>query len=289
MKITLLWCLLCCCASPAFCQEGADTTNIQDTIPPPRFTARDISDRPNRLQFHPIVDFSIIIPATVWSGYAFTKIYNKPESDSGTIAGLNKDNIPSFDRWAIRHSDDADAASNIPFYASIPYPLILLADKDIRHDAGRIGGLYWEAMAITGLLYTGGDYFIDRYRPETYDETKPFGERLSGNERNAFFGGHPALVATSTFFTATVYDMYHPASAKKWALYGIAAAATGTTIYLRYLAGKHFPSDLLVGTIVGVGSGMLVPRLHRFTEKTRAWSVAPAIGNGYGVVATWRF
>jgi membrane-associated phospholipid phosphatase len=243
-----------------------------------------------KVYFRPKLDFAIIIPASIWSGFAFSKIYNKPNIDSATVAGLDRNNVPAFDRWAVRHSDEADAASNIPFYASIPYPLVLLADKDIRHDAARVYGLYWEAMAITGLLYTGGDYLIDRYRPETYDDTKPFGDRLSGNEKNAFFGGHPALVATSTFFTASVYDIYHPNSGKKWIFYGIAAAATGTTIYLRHVAGKHWPSDLLVGTLVGMGSGMLVPRLHRNKpEKKHAWMVTPTLGEGYGLAATWHF
>ncbi len=248
--------------------------------------------RPPKLQFRPAVDFPIIIPATLWTVYAFPKIYDKPNIDTNTIKALKKENIPSFDRWAVRSSDKADQASNIPFYASIPYPFVLLADKDIRRDAGRVYGLYWEAMAITGLLYTGGDYFIDRYRPEVYDESKPVNDRTSGNGKNAFFAGHVALVSTTTFFTASVYDQYHPTDGKKWIFYGIAAAATGTTIYLRHVAGKHFPSDLLVGTIVGVGSGMLVPRLHRYKPgkvKRHSFILTPSVGEGVGLAGVWRF
>lgn len=279
------------CAIPLLAVAQEDTTTDVATEEPAPLPKQDWANVSGpKLYFKPKVDWAIILPASAWAGYAFTKIYNKPNIDSATLAGLSKENVPAFDRWAVKHSDAADAASNIPFYASIPYPLVLLVDKDIRHDAGRVYGLYWEAMAITGLLYTSGDYFIDRYRPETYDETKPFGERLSGNEKNAFFAGHPALVATSTFFTASVYDMYHPTSGKKWIFYGIAAAATGTTVYLRHVAGKHWPSDLLVGTIVGVGSGMLVPRLHRNKpEKKHAWMIAPYMGEGYGIAASWHF
>jgi membrane-associated phospholipid phosphatase len=290
MKKAITFFLLWALPVLAIAQESDTNGNetVEASAPRPRRDWADVTGP--KLYFRPKVDFAIIIPASIWSGYAFTKIYNKPNIDSATVAGLNKDNVPAFDRWAVKHSDAADAASNIPFYASIPYPIVLLADKDIRHDAARVYGLYWEAMAITGLLYTGGDYFIDRYRPETYDETKPFGDRLSGNEKNAFFGGHPALVATSTFFTASVYDIYHPHSAKKWIFYGIAAAATGTTIYLRHVAGKHWPSDLLVGTVVGMGSGMLVPRLHRNKPaKKHAWMVTPTLGEGYGMAATWQF
>jgi hypothetical protein len=279
------------CAWPLWGTAQEDTPATPETEAP-AFIPRSnrMATEGQRLYFRPKVDFSIGVPATIWSLYAFTKIYDKPDIDTNTVKNLNRNNVPSFDRWAVRSSDAADAASNIPFYASIPYPLILLADKDIRHDAGRVYGLYWEAMSITGLLYTGGDYFVDRYRPEAYDESRPPDQRTSGNEKNAFFAGHVALVSTATFFTASVYDIYHPASKLKWALYGIATAATGTSIYLRYRAGKHWPSDLAIGTVLGVGCGMLVPRLHRNKpEKKHAWLFSPYTGPGYGVAAAWHF
>lgn len=288
MKKSVLLLTLCLFSVRAF--SLIDTVRSEYSIDLSAPLPDDAPASPNRLQFNKVVDFSIILPATVWTIYAFPKIYSKPNIDSSVLAGLRKENIPSFDRWAVRHSDKADEVSNYAFYGAMPYPVVLFLDKDIRRDAGRVSGLYWEAMAITGLLYTGGDYFIDRYRPETYDESKPFGDRQSGNEKNSFFAGHVALVATSTFFTASVYDIYHPTSKLKWGFYGVAAVATGATIYLRHAAGKHFPSDLLVGTIIGMGSGMLVPRLHRYkANKRTGWNFSPTIGNGYGVAATLRF
>ena len=45
-----------------------------------------------------------------------------------------------------------------------------------------------------------------------------------------------------------------------------------------------------VGTLVGVGSGMLVPRLHRNRSgKKSALMVMPHVGQGYGLAATYRF
>ncbi len=188
MKKFVLLSLLCCASLRAL---GGISDSLE-SLPPLRFDG-DLSARVEgpKLYFRPKVDFAIIIPATAWAIFAFPKIYDKPNIDTATIKALNKDNVPAFDRWAVRSSDAADAASNIPFYASIPYPLVLLADKDIRHDAGRVYGLYWEAMAITGLLYTGGDYFIDRYRPEVYDESKPVNERTERQWEECVFRGPP--------------------------------------------------------------------------------------------------
>ena len=274
---------------PSIAEAREDSASVQ--LPPfaPQETGWASVSGP-KVYYRPKVDLAITLPAAAFTIYAFPKIYGKSDLDSAVVAGLDKNNVPAFDRWAVKYSDQADAQSNILFYGSIPYPLVLLLDKDIRHDAGRVGGLYLEAMSITGLLYTGCDMLVDRYRPETYDASKPFGDRQSGNEKNAFFAGHVALVGTTTFFTASIYDMYHPTSKLKWVFYGVAAAATGATAYLRHEAGKHWPSDILVGAIVGVGSGMLVPRLHRNKpEKKHAWMVSPTIGRGYGVAAAWRF
>jgi len=33
--------------------------------------------------------------------------------------------------------------------------------------------------------------------------------------------------------------------------------------YLRYRGLKHFPTDILMGYIIGAGSGILIPHLHK--------------------------
>ena len=125
----------------------------------------------------PAVDVPIIAIGTGWSIYAFTKIYSKDPSTPEQIMNLDENDIPKFDRWAAGMSnEDADRISDYPFYGSMVLPFFLLLDKDIREDAPRIGLLFWEAMSITGIFYTGGVYFVDRYRPATYDESIPIEE-----------------------------------------------------------------------------------------------------------------
>ncbi|RYD55419.1 MAG: phosphatase PAP2 family protein [Sphingobacteriales bacterium] len=239
----------------------------------------------------PKVDIPVTAVGTAWSLYAFTKIYSKDDSPVEDIRALDKNNINGFDRWAAgKSSDKADAQSNILFYGVMPLPIVFLADKKIRQDFGKVSFLYLEAMSITGLLYTGSTYFVDRYRPETYNTNIPAEYRTSGNLRNAFFAGHVALVATSSFFAAQVYNDYHPDSKLKYVFYGAAGAATITTAYLRHIAGKHFPTDILLGTAIGTASGILVPRLHRNVNiGGNALRISPRIGNGYGFSAVYQF
>lgn len=244
-----------------------DSLIARNSIPPP-ISSVPVSAVNNDQQVYllkPGVDIPLTAIAAGWSGYAFTKIYSKDDIPHETIHNLKKEDINGFDRWAADvYGQRASDISDYPFYASMPLPLLLLADRKIRHDAGKIGFLYLQAMSLTGLLYTGATYFVDRYRPYTYNPELDINERSKGGSKNSFFAGHVALVGTSTFFMAKVYTDYHPDSKRlKWILFGTAAVATGTTAYLRHRGGKHFPSDIALGLAVGTLSGILVPNAHK--------------------------
>ena len=236
-------------------------------------------------------DVPVTTVGVLWDVWAFSKIYDKPNLTLDEVKAIDKKNVPAIDRWAAgMHSESASSTSDLFFYGSMPLPIVLLLDKKIRHDAPKVGFLYLEAMAVTGLLYTGCDYFIDRYRPEVYRVDDP-GNLTSGNNKNSFFAGHVALVGTSTFFIAKVYHDYHPRTTMSYILWGGAIAATGSTIYLRHRAGKHFPTDLVVGTAVGMLSGIGIPALHKNKVfKKHGLSLAPAVmGEGlYGFSLSYR-
>lgn len=236
------------------------------------------------------VDVPVTAVATGWTLYGFSQVYSKDPSTVAQIQSLKKSDINGFDRWAADvYSKKAADVSNVPFYGSMPIPILLLADKHIRKDAAKIGFLYLEAMSVTGLLYTGATYLVDRYRPLAYNADAPMDERTSGNAKNSFFAGHVALVGTSTFFAAKVFADYHPHSKFKWVGFTIASVATGTTGYLRHRAGKHFPSDILLGTAIGTLSGILVPNMHKNPIiKNPNITVLPFTGRTSGLYFAYR-
>jgi membrane-associated phospholipid phosphatase len=210
------------------------------------------------------VDIPITVASAAWTLYAFTKIYNKPHSSVEKILSLNKNDINGFDRWAVRPwSKKADQQAYYTFDAAIPLPLLLLTDKKTRRDFGKLTFLWFEAMSITGILYTSATYFNDRYRPYAYSPESPMDQRVRGGAKNSFYAGHVALVATSSFFMAHIYADYHPDSKVKWLMYTLAGAATGYTAYMRYKGGQHFPSDILLGITEGTLCGLLVPHFHK--------------------------
>lgn len=248
------------------------------------------SDFKRIYKLKPGVDIPVTAVGMGWSLYAFTKIYSKDGSSLEKILSLQKSGINGFDRWAADvYHERAGENSDLFFYGSMPLPLFLLLDKKISRDAAKVGLLYLEAMSVTGLLYTGSTYLTNRYRPYAYNEAAPIGDRTSGGAKNSFFAGHVALVGTSTFFIAKVYSDYHPDSKAKWIFYTGAALATGTTAYLRHRGGRHFPSDILLGTAVGTLSGILVPHFHKNKLfKNEHLSVLPFAGKSNGLAVVYK-
>ena len=257
--------------------------HVEIVPPPPTVTKTQV------YQLNPAVDIPLTAIGTGWSLYAFTKIYNKDTSTTEQILALDRNDITPFNRSAIDHySEKAQKAGDILFYGSMPLPLILLLDKKIRHDAGKVGFLFLESMAVTGLLYTGAVYFYDKYRPYAYNTEVDMGKRKGGGAKNSFFAGHVALVGTSTFFMAKTYSDYHPEFRAKWLLYGIAGAATAATAYFRYDAGQHFPTDILIGAAVGPLSGLLVPSFHKVKDTEPRLSIMPYYGKQKGIAVSWK-
>lgn len=210
------------------------------------------------------VDIPITVAAAGFTLFGFSKIYGRDDVPESEILALNKNDVNSIDRSTAGNKDEkAKDLSDKFFYGAMPAPLLLFLDKEIRKDALKVGMLYLEAMTITGVFYTGSSMIVGRQRPYTYNTSLPMDQRTRGAGKNSFIAGHPALVATSTFFMAKVYTDYHPEMKGKWVLYTLAGGASLATGLLRIKAGEHFPTDVMAGIPVGVLSGILVPHFHK--------------------------
>ncbi|WP_017732831.1 phosphatase PAP2 family protein [Nafulsella turpanensis] len=177
--------------------------------------------------------------------------------------------IPFFDRWAIDFyvpEARANQISDIPFYASFGLPFLFLADERTRSDAGQIGLLYLETMAITGALFAQVNGRVNRKRPNVYSPEASMEIRRDDKSQNSFYGGHITATAAATFFTAKVFNDYFPDSPAKPYVWAGAAAVPALVGYYRMRAGKHFLSDNLIGYAIGAGVGILVPHLHKEVE-----------------------
>jgi membrane-associated phospholipid phosphatase len=134
--------------------------------------------------------------------------------------------------------------------------------------------LFGETLSISMSSTELDKFAVRRPRPYTRDErTGDIGDDFS------FFSGHAATTAAVLFFAARALDLtYHFPLWGRLSLYLGAAAVTATVSVLRVAAGKHYPTDVIVGAVVGTSIGFLVPELHR--QKRVAVSAAPLADGG---------
>lgn len=199
------------------------------------------------------------------------KIKDKPMLSVEELDRLAKQEVSWFNQAGLRQDpsqrDNAHGVSDVLMYGSAALPFALFLNKKVRPQYWSISLMYLETLSLTSNLYTYspiGPKFIDRYRPLAFYGELPYEERNSGNQRNSFYSGHVATTAVGTFFVAKVLSDYHQGPWGRKALYyGLAALPPTTAAVLRVRALKHFPSEVLVGGLIGAGMGILMPTLHR--------------------------
>lgn len=184
------------------------------------------------------------------------------------VLALNAQDVPAFDRPTIQnYSASARKTSDILLLSGLGTPVLLALDPTIRRDYQTIGTMYAETMLLNYMLTDLTKQLALRPRPFTYNPNVSLAEKMEQDAHLSFFSGHTSAVAAASFFTAKVYHDYHPNNPETPWIWAAAAALPAATAFFRVEGGKHFPSDVLIGYLVGAGVGLLVPELHRLKLK----------------------
>ncbi len=236
------------------------------------------------------VDAPIIAAGMGLSYYGLTIMMDKDGLTEEQIARLNKNDVNRFDRFSAGwDSESAKKISDIPFYGSFGLPLLMMLNDNVKDKAGQVFVLYVETMAVSGALFTMTNGNLPRTRPLVYSNDVELKDKTTANARNAFYAGHTAAAASATFFAAKIFHDFNPDSEARPYVWAAAAAIPATVGYLRLRAGKHFLSDNLLGYGLGAAAGILVPQLHKKTNKMNL-SLMPISSPDYkGALMTYSF
>lgn len=189
---------------------------------------------------------------------------NKPVLSEETINSLNKNDIWKVDRFATNNWNKKIAlASDITMFTSMLLPVVLLANKPARSEAGKITIIYTETLLINAAVTNLTKELVKRKRPYNYNPNAPLSKKQERDATSSFFSGHTSFTASSSFFLAKVYADTNPNSKWKPLVWTGAATLPLTTAILRVAAGKHFPTDVLVGYVIGAATGILIPHIHK--------------------------
>ena len=209
---------------------------------------------------------SIAASALIVGGFVL-KSFKTPLTPE-ELANPDTSKIPSFDLSAIHQANPSyQKASDILEYTAVALPFLAFVDKRVSGHSKQIVAMYLETLAIDFAVYNVTTGIVNRHRPLTYntDTTEvPLSTRKGATVKESFFSGHTSNAATATFFGARVFTDLRPHSALVPFVWIAAAGVPAFTAYSRYKAGKHFPSDVVVGYIVGASIGYFVPQLHKY-------------------------
>jgi membrane-associated phospholipid phosphatase len=180
------------------------------------------------------------------------------------VSVLEIGKIPGIDMFSTRHlSLGADEITDKILLASFASPFFLLLDRPGRQNFDRAALIVFQGAMINSGLINLTKVLVRRPRPYNYNPDAPLDTKLKKSSRYSFFSGHSATTAYFSITTAKLYnDLYPNSKARPYVWLG-AALLPAAVSFGRMKAGKHFLSDVLVGSAVGTIIALVVPSLHR--------------------------
>ena len=182
------------------------------------------------------------------------------------VGVLEINRIPGIDMFSTRHlSLQADEATDKLLLASFASPFFLLLDRPGRDNFNDAALIVFQGAMINSGLINLTKVLVRRPRPYNYNADAPLDTKLKKSSRYSFFSGHSATTAYFAITTAKLYNDLYPNSNMRPYVWLGAALLPAAVSYGRMRAGRHFFTDVLVGTAVGTIIALVVPSLHRGT------------------------
>ena len=204
-------------------------------------------------------------------------IENQESISLDEIRLLDRNDVNGFDRsatynWSLKWSDRSDRYRDILVYSSIA----LMAVPPLFHaklsEIGTIAFMFLESsLYLTGFTYIT-KVAVGRRRPYVYNTALSAEERhaIGGDDAySSFFSGHTAAAFTAATFLSKVMTDIHGDSIWTKLLWGSSLTIATMTGYARVKAGKHYPTDVIAGAVVGFAIGYLIPTLHKKKKNDR--------------------
>lgn len=174
--------------------------------------------------------------------------------DIDLLTDINARDYPQWDKGM-----DYTSSSVYPAMVAVPGTMLITGlatgNKDLQRSAIKTG----IGLGVNTLITTGLKYGVNRPRPyETYPalvikrtSTGPY-SFPSGHTSYAFSLATSATLATKKWYVAVPCYLY-----------------AGTVGYSRMRLGAHYPSDVLTGALLGIGSSWLVWKLDKWMNRPK--------------------
>jgi membrane-associated phospholipid phosphatase len=221
------------------------------------------SQKPGRYYYKPKLDIAFGVASLGSIGAFYLAQQSVRPLNSTDIAPLQISSIPAFDREAVYHYDiGARKLSNMLIYGTFVAKAAIFYGKKSRSHLFEIGLVGYQSLFMA-QAFANGFKLSDRIRPYVYNPNVSISDKINKDARFSFFSAHTTTMSALCFTAAYGYRLYYPDSKyKKW-VWAAAITLPAVEGYLRVKSGKHFPSDVLTGYLVGLGTSYIMHKLHQ--------------------------
>ena len=220
--------------------------------------------------------FLIATSAVYASGFILASTNKHDPLTEEEVMKLDKSQVNSFDRISTGYwSTTAGKASDYVLFVITVLPVVFLSEHHTKVDIFPLAIMAAEAYLFNYGVTTIAKNLTKRTRPYAYNPDLPIETKLGTGARESFFSGHTSQTAAATFLFANVIRDYHPnlRPGPKAAVWIFAAGVPAVEGYLRMRAGKHYPTDVIAGYLIGAASGWAIPKLHRYQKAHNKYGI----------------
>lgn len=175
-------------------------------------------------------------------------------------------------QWDMVAKDRGKTIKNVATYL-IPLSLLFFAGSIKRRLV--LFFVFTQGYVLTESLTGIAKGLVDRFRPFAYMSKESI-ENLDSEAKseviedlanydiqNSFFSGDASISAFGLVFFAISFGLFYPQSRFTKIIWVLAISGTILACYFRVQSGKHFPTDTLIGALVGSLITFGIIRIHR--------------------------
>lgn len=175
-------------------------------------------------------------------------------ADIDLLCDLNARSYPQWDKGM-----DYTSSSVYPALVVVPGTMLVTGLASKNKDLQRSALKTVIGLGINTLITTGLKYGVNRPRP--YESYPDLVIKRTSTGPYSFPSGHTSF-AFSLATSATL-------ATKKWYVAAPCYVYAGTVGYSRMRLGVHYPSDVLAGALIGIGSSLLVWKIDKWMNRPK--------------------
>jgi membrane-associated phospholipid phosphatase len=148
----------------------------------------------------------------------------------------------------------------------VAMPVLLQMSDGFDTSMGNATLIYAEAQAFNQLASNTAKIIVRRPRPYTHSSdpgVQAFAAKQGSDAYASFYSAHASTAFTAALAGSILYSARTDELVARHTVWGVSFLLAGATAQLRVRAGRHYRTDIWLGTLSGLTAGLLVPALHR--------------------------